>query len=216
MIKPDYEKTGRAHIRFFNCDCMEFMEGCWAKQYDLGILDPPYRDANQPTKQMRRKQGGIMSNFGQKPSQEYFDKLEKITENRIIWGGNNFIENLTNTNCMLFWYKKNPVKSFSDGEFAWTSFKSISQCIPITHFGAHTSDKVKTHPTQKPVALYRWLLKNYAKPGDTILDTHGGSMSIAIACWDYGFDLDICELDKDYFKAGVERFERHTAQLKLF
>jgi len=108
------------------------------------------------------------------------------------------------------------MKNYSDGELAWTSFDSVAKCIPLRHYGAHTSDLDKIHPTQKPVALYKWLLKNYAKEGDKILDTHLGSGSIAIACHDLGFDLLGCELDTEYFEAMTKRFETHKLQQKIF
>ena len=236
-------------IDLLNIDCMEYMAGVPDKFFDLAIVDPEYRDENQPKKEMRNKIGGKMNWYG-KPTKEYFEHLFRVSKNQIIWGANNFIENLYSTNCFLFWYKKNPMDNYSDGEFAWTSFNKVSRCINIPHFGAHTSDKTKIHPTQKPVKLYRWLLENYATCkkchnsgtiyedvcGDggsrmavdceycdcaehgrpKILDTHGGSMSSAIACHQMGFDLTLCELDKDYYEAGVKRFREQTMQQSLF
>ena len=106
--------------------------------------------------------------------------------------------------------------NYSDGELAWTSFNSVAKCIPIDHFGSHTKDKIKFHPTQKPVMLYEWLLMNYAKQGDTILDTHLGSGSIAIACHNLGYDLTACEIDKEYYEAAIKRINQHKAQTKLW
>ena len=198
-------------------DCMEFMRDIPDKYYELAIVDPPYRDKNQPTKEMRNKIGGKMKNFGGKPTQEYFNELFRISKNQIIWGANNFIECLYSTNCFLFWYKRNPMKNYSDGEMAWTSFDSVARCIPIDHFGAHTGDRgYIIHPTQKPVALYKWLLKNYAKPNDKIFDSHVGSGSIRIACHDMGFDFTGCELDPDYWKAQEARYQNHAMQGDLF
>lgn len=202
-------------INFYHGDCLDFMRDKPDKFYDLAIVDPEYRDKNQPTKEMRNKIGGKMKWSG-KPKSDFFIELFRISKNQIIWGANNFIEDLYSTNCFLFWYKNNPMDNYSDGELAWTSFNSVAKCINIPHFGAHTADKHKIHPTQKPVKLYKWLLQNYAKPGDKIFDSHGGSMSIAIACHDLGFDLDICELDKDYFDAGKKRYETHIKQGSLF
>jgi site-specific DNA-methyltransferase (adenine-specific) len=201
---------------FYNMDCMEGMKQFPDKYFELAIVDPPYRDKNQPTKEMRNKIGGNMKGFGNAPKQPYFDELFRVSKNQIIWGANNFLPMLESTNCMLFWYKRNPMKNYSDGEFAWTSFQSVSRCIPIDHFGAHTSDKDKIHPTQKPVKLYEWLLQHYAKPGDKILDTHVGSASSLIACYEMGFDYIGFELDPDYFKAATERLEAVKAQQSLF
>lgn len=200
-----------------NMDCMEYMKTLPDKSFDLAIVDPPYRDKNHPTRDMRKKIKGGMNEFGQKPKEEYFIELFRVSRNQIIWGANNFFEHLRSTNCFLFWYKRNPMENYSDGELAWTSFDFVARCIPIDHFGAHTGDSgYIIHPTQKPVALYKWLLSKYAKPGDKILDTHGGSGSICIACHDLGFDLTWMELDKDYFDSAVQRYKKHASQGDLF
>ena len=211
------EKRGGFVITMVHADCMEFMATLADKSFHLAIVDPPYRDQNQPTKEMRQKNKGGMKYFGKKPTAEYFSELFRVSKHQIVWGGNNFIEYLRSTNCFLFWYKRNPMENYSDGELAWTSFDSVARCIPIDHFGAHTSDAGNIiHPTQKPVALYKWLLTRYAKPGQTILDTHGGSGSIAIACHDLGFDLTWMELDKDYYEAALKRYTEHAKQGFLF
>jgi site-specific DNA-methyltransferase (adenine-specific) len=146
-------------------DCMEFMKDVPDNYYELAIIDPPYRETNQPTKEMRDKINGRMKEFGKKPEKDLFDEIFRISKNQIIWGANNFIEYLYSTNCFIFWYKRNPMKNYSDGELAWTSFESVARCIPIDHYGSHTGDRGDIiHPTQKPVTLYKWLLKNYAKP----------------------------------------------------
>lgn len=201
---------------FYNMDCMDGMREFPDKFFDLAIVDPPYREKNQPTKGMRNKINGKMQNFGKPPESEYFIELMRVSKNQIIWGANNFIPFLHSTNCMLFWYKRNPLKNYSDGEFAWTSLDSVSRCIPLDHFGAHTSDKDKIHPTQKPVALYTWLLQNYAKRGDKILDTHVGSASSLIACHRMGFEFWGFELDADYYKAASERLSKEQATVPLF
>ena len=198
---------------FYNGDCMELMRQTPDRYYDLAIIDPPYRDENQPTKEMRNKIGGKMKDFGKKPDSDYFRELFRISKNQIVWGANNFIENLYSTNCWLFWYKNNPMKNYSDGEFAWTSFGSVSKCIPIEHYGSNTRDKDKIHPTQKPVDLYDWILNYYAQNGFKILDTHLGSGSIALAI-DKANKLDNMnlefvgiELDTEYFDAALKRFK---------
>lgn len=203
-------------IRYYNMDCMEGMAQFPDKHFELAIVDPPYRNRNQPTKEMRDKLNGNMDSFGIKPTKEYFIELFRISKNQIIWGANNFIDNLYSTNCFLFWYKNNPMPNYSDGELAWTSFDSIAKCINIPHFGAHTADKDKIHPTQKPIKLYEWLLMNYAKAGDKILDTHVGSGSSMIACHKMGFDFTGYELDKDYYDASIKRFKLVTSQQNLF
>lgn len=144
----------------FNEDCVEGMKRYPDNFFNLAIVDPEYRDKNQPTKEMRNKIGGKMAWHG-KPNKEYFNELMRVSINQIIWGANNFIEHLYSTNCFLFWYKNNPMENYSDGELAWTSFNSVAKCIPIRHYGAHTSDKEIIHPTQKPVKLYKWLLDKY-------------------------------------------------------
>ena len=202
-------------IEYFNEDCMVGMARYPDKYFDLAIVDPPYRETNQPTKEMRNKIGGKMHNFGGKPEKSYFLELARVSVHQIVWGCNNFLPWLSSTNCMLFWYKRNPMPNYSDGEFAWTSFKEVSRCIPIDHFGAHTADTDKIHPTQKPVKLYTWLLSHYAKQGDKILDTHAGSASSLIACYDMGFDYIGFEIDPDYYKAACNRIDETKAQIKM-
>lgn len=135
-----------------------------------------------------------------------------------MFGGGNYFP-LPPTQCFIFWYKQNPVANFADGELAWTSFKKPALCFDYRYYGGlqgNTSAETKIHPTQKPVALYKWLLTNYAKQGDKILDTHFGSLSIGIACHDLGFELTAIELDKDYYEAGKKRLINHQKQLTLF
>jgi len=203
-------------IEITNEDNMDLMSRYPDNYFDLAIVDPPYRDANQPTKEMRNKVNGKMKEFGLKPTKEYFNELFRVSKNQIVWGGNNFISDLYSTNCMIFWYKQNPMPNYSDGEFAWTSFGSVSKCANIRHYGAHTFIENQIHPTEKPVKLYEWLLMNYAKEGDKILDTHLGSGSIALACHNLGFELTACELDKDYFDESIKRINNHISQQRLF
>lgn len=207
--------TGRANINIYNGDCMEFMKDKPAKYYDLAICDPPYGiDIEQRIFKDGKKWDKNI------PKKDYFLKIFNLTFNQIIWGGNYFIEFLYATKCFIIWDKKITDKhSFSMAEFAWTSFETISKVFyepPPGHRGFYKIDGDRIHPTQKSIKLYKWLLRNYAKEGDKILDTHGGSMSIAIACWDLGFDLDIIELDKDYYDKAVQRFERHINQKQIF
>ena len=215
-------KTQIDNFTFFNADNMDIMKQYPDKYFDLAIVDPPYRDENQPTKEMRNKIGGKMKDFGKKPNSDYFSELFRISKNQIVWGANNFIENLYSTNCWLFWYKNNPMKNYSDGEFVWTSFSSVSKCIPIDHYGSNTRDKDKIHPTQKPVDLYDWILNHYAQKDFKILDTHLGSGSIALAI-DKANKLDNMnlefvgiELDVEYFNAALNRFKMAHLQQTLF
>ena len=120
------------------------------------------------------------------------------------------------TRCFIFWYKENPVSTYADGEFAWTSFNQNAKCFHYQYFGAHGADKDRIHPTQKPVALYTWIFQNYAKPGWKILDTHLGSGSSRIAAYDMGLDFYSCELDPDYHAAQEKRFQAHLSKPKLF
>ena len=215
------------YIEITNEDNMEMMKRFPDNYFDLAIVDPPYRDEkdNAPTKQMRNNIGGKMKNFGNKPTQEYFTELFRVSKNQIIWGGNNFIENLYNTNCFIFWDKHNPVKNYSDGEFAWTSFTSVAKKFDFRYFGNHegmTTKKETFHPTQKPIALYEWLLCNYAKEGDKILDTHLGSGSIAIALDSVNkiekmnLTLTACELDIKYYETSTKRVAGQTNWISTF
>ena len=206
-MKPTKEYNGRSRIRMFNCDCMDFMEDC--DTYDLAIVDPPYRDENQPDQWLRANKGD-MKKWQPSPNKFFFKALFDSSENQIIWGGNYFTEYLKPNNNWIVWHKLNEGVHFSMCELAWCSIRKNIQLKKLL------PSKSKIHPTQKPVQLYKWLLTNYAKEGDTILDTHGGSLSIAIACWELGFDIDVCELDTDYFNDAVKRFESHIAQTQLF
>ena len=226
-MKPEKEYTGRSNIRMYNCDCMELMRS--GKTWDLAIIDPPYGIGKDGTQGFAtKKTKGFTFNkkeYKQKswdseiPLDEYFYELQNVSKNQIIWGANYFIEKLPHLKNFVYWHKKGKSEDekFNEGEIAFVSC-GRSRMIDIwwNGFGTINSGEIRTHPTQKPVKLYTWLLTNYAKPGNTILDTHGGSMSIAIACWDLGFDLDICELDSDYFNDAVKRFENHIKQTTLF
>jgi site-specific DNA-methyltransferase (adenine-specific) len=158
-------------------------------------------------------------NDSKTPEKKYFEELKRISCNQMIFGGNYFIEHLTNTPCMIVWDKDNS-GNFADAELIWTSFSTSVRIFRFRWNGMlqeNMKDKEeRIHPTQKPVQLYKWLLKNYAKPGDTIFDSHLGSGSSRIACYEGGFDFVGCELDKEYFDAGNKRFENYRLQLKLF
>lgn len=216
MIEPDKIYTGRSTIRMYNRDCMDLLES--GKTWDLAIVDPPYGIGINVN--MGRRKGDKKSNYhkfhgGDKtiPTADYFNRLLEKADNQIIWGGNYMTEYLNPSSCWLLWDKGfSPDVTFGQFEMAWTSFNTSTK--KYNYNSASNNNRI--HPTQKPVKLYKWLLTNYAQPNQTILDTHGGSMSIAIACWDLGYDLDICELDTDYFNEAVKRFENHIKQQTLF
>ncbi len=197
----------------YNEDCVEGLKRFSDNHFDLAIVDPPYGIDLGNNSDYFAYKGGVRGKKGlandkkdwdkERPTDEYWNELFRVAKNQIIWGGNYF--GLPAHRTFIVWDKMTYVPTMSQVEIAWTSFDSPARYVKI-----NSNQLDRQHPTQKPVALYRWLLTNYAKPGDRILDTHGGSMSSAIACHDLGFDLDICELDPDYFKAGKERFERHV------
>jgi site-specific DNA-methyltransferase (adenine-specific) len=203
-----------SEITLLNIDCMEFMASCKDKEFDLAIVDPNYRDENQPTKDMRRN--GSMKTLVGRPTKYYFAELRRVSKEQIIFGANNF--QLPQFMGFIVWEKLTISEEFtmSMAEIASLSeglgtTSKIFKCAPQ---GKKTDPRI--HPTQKPISLYKWLIKNYAKPGNKILDTHGGSMSIAIACHEMGFDLTLCEIDKDYYDAGVKRYKKAIAQEDLF
>ena len=216
-------------ISIYNCDCMELLKRTPDNFYSLAICDPPYGinyDGNDGLikKGKVKRQNGTYGVIKRKehikkdwdkeiPTDEYFEQLFRVSKNQIIWGGNYFY--LPPTKGIICWDKKQMLPTFSRWEFAWSSFNTTAKMYEFDSRG-FLSGEANIHPTQKPVALYKWLLDKYAKEGDKILDTHLGSMSIAIACHDYGFELVGCELDHDYYNAGIKRVKNHVSQLKLF
>ena len=216
-FKNEYH-SGKIHL--YNGDCMDLLRQTPDKYYDLAIVDPPYGYGDAKTDILNFRQKEQHREWNIAPKQEYFDELFRISKNQIVWGGNYF-SYLWNFGgrCFIYWHKGNPVPNFADGELAWTSFNKVARQFDYRYYGGlegKTSASNKIHPTQKPVALYKWLLQNYAKEGDTILDTHFGSLSIGIACHDMGFELTAIELDEDYYEAGKKRLIEHQKQLKIF
>jgi len=204
-------------INLYNVDCMEFMRGLPDKAFDLAIVDPPY-GISIMTSGGKGVSGWIAHDRKEwdsaVPDADYFIELRRVSAHQIVWGANYMTDNLPPSMGWILWDKGQRDFALADGELAWTSFQRALRVFDYARGSANREDKI--HPTQKPVALYRWLLQNYAKPGQKILDTHGGSMSIAIACDIEGYDLDLCELDPDYFAAGKKRLEQHQSQPRMF
>lgn len=205
-------KLQLGNITAIHVDCMDYMKDIPDKYFDLAIVDPPYglpKDSSHGRGKLKNRIfNGNIEHWDVAPDKSYFDELFRVSKNQIIWGGNYF--DLPPTRGFVVWDKKQPFPNFSRCEYAWMSFQVTSK---IFEFDNRTSDKI--HPTQKPIKLYEWLLINYAKQGDKILDTHGGSFSHAIACHDLGFELTIIEKDKEYFDAAIKRLKWHQRQQTL-
>jgi len=201
----------RATINLFNSDCLPAMRKMADNQYDLAIVDPEFGIGIGNSPRLVTDKGLKAKSWDDKPiDMNYFTELFRISKNQIIWGGN-YYPLPANKHCVI-WDKMQPEgMSFGMFDYAWTSFNGANKIFRYSV----KKEQSRIHLTQKPVALYKWLLKNYAKPGDKILDTHGGSMSIALACWDAGHDLDLYEIDADYFEAGKKRLDVHRAQLQI-
>jgi site-specific DNA-methyltransferase (adenine-specific) len=242
MIAPII--IGKATL--YNLDCMELLKQTADKFYDLAIVDPPYginAPAMQMGQNLSRKDGskhkestavkarkGRLNSGGGKlknrllnqstiewdsqiPTQEYFNELFRVSKNQLIWGGNYF--GLPPNRGFAIWDKCQPWPNFSACEYAWDSSDKPSKIFRYSNTGGANAE-TKIHPTQKPIALYEWLLTNYAKTGDKILDTHLGSGSHAIACNNLGFELTACELNQEYFETSLKRIEKQYAQASLF
>ena len=202
-------------------DCMEGMGHFPDKYFDLAIVDPPYGIGCDGMKEQRWPDGTLKRKAHKEkkwdkkiPEEIYFKELKRVSKNQIIWGGNYFTEFLNPTKAWIFWYKEQEGLSMSDGELAWTSFQNVTRIIKIHR--THIWKEKPIHPTQKPVLLYRGILQRYGKPGDKILDTHVGSGSSLIACWEEGFEYCGFEIDEDYYIAACNRIETVQAQGKLF
>jgi site-specific DNA-methyltransferase (adenine-specific) len=213
-------------IEITNEDNMELMKRYSDNYFDLAIVDPPYgiyADVKNNTDKMQTKKSAAKSKkYGSQlwdsdiPTDEYFEELKRVSKRQIIWGANYF----GLVGGMIYWHKNVTMPTYSTGELAWVSWMNKLDFVDITWHGMIQHDmsnkEIRIHPTQKPVALYKWILDKYAKPNDKILDTHLGSGSIAIACHDYGFELTACELDKEYFDKAIQRIQNHLLQQKLF
>jgi site-specific DNA-methyltransferase (adenine-specific) len=195
------------------------MRGLPDKAFNLAIVDVPYTDEYKKMQNLNTDMKGKQAKVGQyhynslsnaKPTKEYWDELKRVSKHQIVWGANYLIEYLNSTPCVIVWDKNNS-GNFADCEIAFATFTTGAKIFKYTWNGMiqqNMKDKEeRIHPTQKPVALYRWLLRNYAKPNDTIFDSHMGSQSSRIACHMEGFDFTGCELDAEYFEQGNQRYE---------
>ena len=229
--------------RVFNQDCLEAMKEYPDNYFDLAVVDPPYgidapnmamgsnsgknksNNSISPAKRLKkakfsqgsgklknRKLNSMPLDWDVKPTKDYFNELFRVSQNQIIFGGNYF--DLPPSRCVICWDKVQPWENFSQWEMAWTSFDKVASLFRLSNRGGNTSE-LKIHPTQKPVALYDWILTKYAKAGDKILDTHLGSQSSRISAYKNGLDFTGFELDEDYFKDGNKRFMDFTSQLIL-
>ncbi len=213
-------------IELLNMDCMDYLRECDDNAFQLAIVDPPYGIGEDGSNNKSRSKLAAAKNYKpyigndeKPPDLQYFQELKRVSKNQIIWGANHFCGIFGgSSSCWIVWDKVNS-GDFADCELAYTSFKTAVKLFRFMWNGMLQGDmknkEHRIHANQKPVKLYEWLLTNYAKEGDRILDTHGGSMSSAIACHNLNYDMTIIELDDDYFKAGKERLEAHQQQLRF-
>ena len=217
-------------VEILHCDCMDVMAGMPDNWADLAICDPPYgicedgHRENQTRSKLAvsKKYNNALWNQN-RPSKSYFIELKRVSKNQIIWGANHLADLFdAKSSCWLVWNKKvmsGAANHFADCELAYGSFPTAVRSFEFEWQGMIQGNmknkQIRIHPTQKPIQLYEWLLTNYAKEGDKILDTHLGSASSAIAAHYGGFDFVGCEIDEDYYNAAVKRFDAETAQLDL-
>ena len=206
----------------YNCDCMGFMRGMPDKAFQLAIADPPYgigRDGQKlsinKNPKHNRKYFEAKGWDKKAPDQEFFDELLRVCENVILWGANHYISRVPiDSACWIIWDKGQKGLTMADCELAWSSFDKPARIFVMNRVALLQEGTI--HPTQKPVALYAWLLKNYAKPGDRIFDPMLGSGSSRIAAYKMGFDFVGCELDKEYYEKSIERFNKEClGQIKM-
>jgi site-specific DNA-methyltransferase (adenine-specific) len=207
-------------MKITNEDNMELMARYEDNHFDLAIVDPPYGierfkkgfGTTRFKMDKRTAKNGI--EWDSKPTKEYWSELMRVSKNQIVWGANNF--EMPPSEYFCIWNKKQTVDNFATAEYAWVSM-GLKKPAKMFDYGIHKHNHTtKIHPTQKPVKLYEWLLMNYAKEGDKILDTHLGSASIALACHNLKYDLTACELDTEYFNAAMKRLKEHQQQLTIF
>ncbi len=216
-------------IELFNIDCMEYMREQPDKSFDLAVVDPPYgigEDAShnnlgdRPTDKWVRPKSQKYKMFddSKPPNREYFEELRRVSKNQIIWGANNFTDMLPPSTGWIVWDKRVDIKeSLSMCELAYSSFQRKCNKFEYLWAGFKKAEQLtRIHPTQKPMRLYQWILTNYAKPGQRILDTHLGSGSSAIAAHYFGVDFVGCEIDEHYFNLAKQRIDQETRQIAMF
>ena len=211
-MNPDYQIK---NVKCYNIDCMAFMKTIPDNFYELAIVDPPYGIGIAGQKESKKgkksdRKGHTMKNWDDAiPDGNYFSELFRISQHQIIWGGNYFVEHLIEGHKgWIVWDKGQRGLTMSDCELAYSSFDKATRIIELNRVALRIEGTI--HPTQKPKQIYSRLLNDYAKHGFKIIDTHGGSFSSACACLDMGFDLDICEIDKEYFTNAVERLKNNV------
>ena len=207
-------------MKITNEDNMELMARYEDNHFDLAIVDPPYgierfkKGFGDTRFKMDKRTAKNGIEWDSKPSKEYWAELFRVSKNQIVWGANNF--EMPPSEYFCIWNKKQTVDNFATAEYAWVSM-GLKKPAKMFDYGIHKHNHTnKIHPTEKPVALYEWLLMNYAKEGDNILDTHLGSGSIALACHNLGYDLTGCELDEEYYTKAMIRLKEHKQQLRMF
>ena len=205
-------KETLGNLNLYHGDCMEYMKSCKDNEFDLAIVDPPYRDENQPTKDMRKN--GSMKSIAGRPTKEYFKELNRVSNEQIIWGANNF--ELPQYKGFVVWKKQTISEDFTMSMCETASLSeglsTVSKWIEIAPQGGKLG---RIHPNQKPIKLYNWLLGKYAEPSQKILDTHLGSGSSAIAAHYFGCEFVGIEIDEDYFNAALNRIIEQTKQMDL-
>lgn len=214
-----------ANAKMINVDCLVYMRQLPDKYFDLAIVDPPYGIGENGSRNKSRGKLAKAKDYKPfagydlaPPDDTYFRELFRVSENQIIWGANHFIDRIAVPSpCWVVWDKDNGRSHFADSELAWTSFRTAVRNFKFRWSGMLQGDmknkEVRIHPTQKPVKLYEWLLKKYARPGQRIFDSHMGSGSSAIACNNLGFEYIGCELDTDYFEAACKRILEHEEKI---
>lgn len=208
------------NITLYNADCMEIMRTMPDSTFDLAIVDPPYgigagKGRSGPGYIIRESK-----DWDEKtPNAEYFSELFRVSKNQIVFGANYMTDYLPPSMGWIVWNKGQRNFTLADGELAWTSFKRALRIFDFAR-GSATNEDMKSggkiHPTQKPISIYKWILDRYAQPGDTILDTHLGSGSSAIAAHDGGFEFTGIEIDPEYYTGAQQRLIDHQMQQKLF
>lgn len=212
-------------INFYNTDCIHFMKEKQDNCYDLAVVDPPYGMRGnvfqmkskhllkqwQSSARLDDNNSSIGFDLKKPPGEEYFNELFRVSKHQIVFGMQYFTQYLPSHQCVIVWDKVNGGTYFSDAEIAWTSFDTAVRIAKI-----HNPSNNRIHPTQKCIKLYRWILQKYAKKGMNILDTHGGSMTHAIAADMEGMNLDICEINKEYFNSGKDAYNKYKQQGVLF